>query len=176
MIGANALREYRSIFGLPAALNVPLDTTSGLSHWSEDIFANELMTPYVNGATSLPLSRITVGAMQDLGYTVNYARADAYTKASAVAAAALANSGSNVSSGAKLVRLAPAAAKPIRGPVPQAAALASAFGSLGATTTVGTPPKRSSGAAVVTGRGYAVCSLGATASLPPALICGILHQ
>ena len=176
LIGANALREYRSIFGLPAALNVPLDTTSGLSHWSEDIFANELMTPYVNGATSLPLSRITVGAMQDLGYTVNYARADAYTKASAVAAAALANSGSNVSSGAKLVRLAPAAAKPIRGPVPQAAALASAFGSLGATTTVGTPPKRSSGAAVVTGRGYAVCSLGATASLPPALICGILHQ
>jgi hypothetical protein len=28
----------------------------------------------------MPISRVTVGAFQDLGYQVNYAKADAYTK------------------------------------------------------------------------------------------------
>lgn len=83
-IGANALREYRSIFGVPNALNVPIDTTGGAgtagSHWDEATFGNELMTGFVGGATSLPLSRVTIGAMQDLGYTVNYRWADAYTR------------------------------------------------------------------------------------------------
>lgn len=83
-VGANALREYRSIFGVPNALNVPMETEGGAataaSHWAESVFGNELMTGFVSGATTLPLSRVTVGAMADLGHTVNYARADAFTR------------------------------------------------------------------------------------------------
>jgi subtilisin family serine protease len=83
-IGANALREYRATFGLPAALSVPLEAGGGTGtaggHWAEDVFQSELMTGFVAGATSLPLSRITVGALADLGYTVNYAKADAFAK------------------------------------------------------------------------------------------------
>jgi hypothetical protein len=43
---------------------------------------SELMTGYADTGVSLPLSRITVGAFQDLGYRVNYSAADAYTKPS----------------------------------------------------------------------------------------------
>lgn len=87
-VGANALREYRSIFGRPTATGVPLETGGGAgtagSHWEENTFQSELMTGFATGA--LPLSRLTIGAMQDLGYTVNYARADAYTKPVAIVA------------------------------------------------------------------------------------------
>ena len=83
-VGANALREYRSIFGVRNALVVPMETEGGgataVSHWAENVFGNELMTGFVSGATTLPLSRVTVGAMADLGYTVDYARADAFTR------------------------------------------------------------------------------------------------
>jgi hypothetical protein len=44
------------------------------------------MTGYVNGATTLPLSRVTVGAMADMGYQVSYPKADAYTKPAALRA------------------------------------------------------------------------------------------
>ena len=40
------------------------------------MFGNELMTGYLS--PTMPLSRITVGALQDLGYSVNYAKADPY--------------------------------------------------------------------------------------------------
>ena len=51
--------------------------TAGV-HWSESVFGNELMTGFISG-TPDPLSILTVGAMQDLGYTVNYSAADPYT-------------------------------------------------------------------------------------------------
>lgn len=84
-IGANALREYRVAFNNNSN-SVPLEGgtvqgTSG-SHWRESVFDNELMTGELNSLNS-PLSRITVGAMQDLGYRVNYGAADPYTKPSA---------------------------------------------------------------------------------------------
>ncbi len=47
------------------------------SHWREPTFVNELMTGYLN-AGSNPLSRLTAASLQDLGYGVNYAGADAY--------------------------------------------------------------------------------------------------
>lgn len=83
-IGANALREYRVAFNNNSN-SVPLEGgtvqgTSG-SHWRESVFDNELMTGELNSLNS-PLSRITVGAMQDLGYRVNYGAADPYTKPS----------------------------------------------------------------------------------------------
>lgn len=147
-IGANALREYRSIFGVRNALNVPMEAGGGAgtagSHWSESIFGNELMTGYVSNASSLPLSRITVGAMADLGYTVNYARADAYTKPVATQVAATPNSGTPlraivlapVANRHKLASLAAvASASPLSqaasGAAPSAPARRAAFGLIG---------------------------------------------
>lgn len=105
-VGANALREYNSIFST-SGTSVPLyeisDTTppsydgSYGSHWRDSVFdsANpaydELMTATysvtgVNGvATPAYLSRITVGALADFGYTVSYAGAESYTAPAAAA-------------------------------------------------------------------------------------------
>jgi len=81
-VGTNALREYRSLFG-NAAASVPLETGGGAgtvgAHWRESVFTTELMTGYSEArGVAMPLSRITVGAMQDMGYSVNYAAADAF--------------------------------------------------------------------------------------------------
>ncbi len=55
------------------------------SHWRESVFDTELMTSLAeNTGTAMPISRITVGQFADLGYVVNYAAADAYTKPVAV--------------------------------------------------------------------------------------------
>ncbi|NDC64316.1 MAG: hypothetical protein EBZ59_10115 [Planctomycetia bacterium] len=106
--GPNAVREYRSIFG-NAATSVPLETGGGAgtagSHWDETIFKTELMTGYVD--KTMQLSRITAGAMQDIGYTVNYAAADVYAKPAGLAASAKA---APVSAAASIGSLAPAAA------------------------------------------------------------------
>jgi len=56
------------------------DTFGGGSlnaHWRESVFAHELMTPAINGGSN-PLSVVTVGQFEDLGYTVDYGEADAY--------------------------------------------------------------------------------------------------
>jgi hypothetical protein len=50
-------------------------------HWREPVLVNELMTGYLNGGVANPLSRLTAAAMEDLGYGVNYAGADAYVHA-----------------------------------------------------------------------------------------------
>lgn len=79
--GANALAEYRQMSGNTAATYVPLETGGGAgtanSHWSESVFGAELMTGYASG--SMPLSRLTVAAMKDLGYVVDYSAAESYT-------------------------------------------------------------------------------------------------
>lgn len=84
-VGANALAQYRSIFGLPQASGVPVEATGGQgtagAHWRESVMVTELMTGFSEPAgTAMPISRITVGAFQDLGYRVNLSAADAYTK------------------------------------------------------------------------------------------------
>ena len=60
-IGANALREYRSIFGVPTAPGVPVENTGGQGtadgHWRETVFVTELMTGYAESAgTAMPIS------------------------------------------------------------------------------------------------------------------------
>src|SRR5262249_45028941 len=45
-------------------------------HWREVAFGNELMVGFL--PASPKLSVVTVGVLEDLGYTVNYAGADAY--------------------------------------------------------------------------------------------------
>lgn len=77
-VGKYALAEYRKL--APGAIGVPLESGGGGgtrgAHWSESVFGDELMTGYLS--PTMPLSRVTVGALQDLGYSVNYAKADPY--------------------------------------------------------------------------------------------------
>ena len=79
--GPAAVREWRALGGTG---NVPLEATGGPgtaeSHWRETTFRTELMTGYVSQVgVANPLSRVTIGEMEDLGYVVNYGAADAYT-------------------------------------------------------------------------------------------------
>ncbi|MEX5728137.1 Ca2+-binding RTX toxin-like protein [Rhodovulum iodosum] len=82
--GANAVAEYATLTGTTQS-TVPLETTGGPgtagSHWSEAIFTNELMTGYAENSPPMPLSRLTVGGLEDLGYAVDYGAAEAYTLA-----------------------------------------------------------------------------------------------
>ncbi len=69
---------------------VPVENCVGISqpcgastfngHWRELTFFNELMTGYLNGGTANPLSVMSIAAMEDLSYIVNYAAADPYPR------------------------------------------------------------------------------------------------
>lgn len=80
-IGTNALREYRNLAADQSLLFVPLENTGGptteAQYWSELAFGSEIMTGFARGAVSQPLSRVTLGAFQDYGYTVDYTQATA---------------------------------------------------------------------------------------------------
>ena len=85
--GANALNEYRSLSGNGSATYVPVETGGGSgtanAHWRETVFGRELMTGWSSSSLPMPLSRLTIGAMEDLGYTVNYSAADVFSLSSA---------------------------------------------------------------------------------------------
>ena len=75
--------------------NVPVENTGVVAggtrdvHWRETTFRTELMTGFVSAAgTPNPLSRITIGSLTDIGYTVNLAVADSYTVPALFAASA----------------------------------------------------------------------------------------
>lgn len=80
-IGTYGLSAWRTVSGNANASYVPLETAGGRGtagvHWSENTFGDELMTGYVDN--TMPISIVTIGTLADLGYTVNYAQADAYT-------------------------------------------------------------------------------------------------
>lgn len=79
--GVNAVREYNALFG-QTATGVPLEVEGGPGtaggHWSDDLFGNELMTGFLNPGVPNPISRVTVGQFEDLGYRVDYSKADAF--------------------------------------------------------------------------------------------------
>jgi len=75
--GPNALREYRTAAS-NTATTIPLEP-GVRGHWDEKVFGNELMTPFAAAVgTAMPISRVTIGALQDMGYSVNYAAADSF--------------------------------------------------------------------------------------------------
>jgi hypothetical protein len=82
--GINAVREYNAIFGV-SGTSVPVENTGGPgtrdSHWRETTMRTELMTGFAEPAgVAMPISRITVGSLADIGYTVNYSAADAFAR------------------------------------------------------------------------------------------------
>lgn len=88
-VGAQATAAYNSIFGTNAT-GVPVENMGGpgtaLGHWRESVLTNELMTGFLGPGTVNPLSRITIGSLADIGYTVNFAAADVYLLAGALTA------------------------------------------------------------------------------------------
>ena len=83
--GAKGVAMYRQMSGNASASFVPLETTGGDGtknvHWSEAVFDKELMTGYSESTAAMPLSKLTIAALADLGYQVSYAAADAYALA-----------------------------------------------------------------------------------------------
>ncbi|MCU9837769.1 pre-peptidase C-terminal domain-containing protein [Ruegeria sp. WL0004] len=81
-IGTNAVREYSTLTGTTQS-SVPLENTGGPGtaggHWLESLFRTELMTGYAENSPPMPLSRLTIASLQDMGYTVNYANAEPYS-------------------------------------------------------------------------------------------------
>ena len=66
---------------VPVENNTQRYGTGGLDgHWREAVFDTELMTPSIeSGSTDDPLSKLTIAALADLGYQVDYTEAESYT-------------------------------------------------------------------------------------------------
>lgn len=84
--GANAKIEYQTLGG---SGNIPVEGSADGSgpgtcdsHWRETTFGAELMTGFLNGGVTNPLSRMSIASMKDLGYTVNLNAADSFSLAS----------------------------------------------------------------------------------------------
>ena len=99
-VGMQGLAAYNAIFGTSAG-GVPVEAGGGEgtrdSHWRESVFSTELMTGWVGPGSNMPLSRISVGSLADIGYTVNLAAADPYTPPASLLAS---NTGSATSGSA----------------------------------------------------------------------------
>jgi hypothetical protein len=85
-IGTAALAEYRLLSNNASATYIQIESTQGGEgtiggHWDESIFGSELMTGFISGATQ-GLSRMSLAALRDQGYTVDLGYADAYWLAS----------------------------------------------------------------------------------------------
>lgn len=79
-VGTAARAQYVAAGGSPAS-GVPVEggaaPGTSNSHWRETVFGTELMTGFLNGS-SQPFSKISIGALADLGYSVSYAASDAF--------------------------------------------------------------------------------------------------
>jgi hypothetical protein len=78
-VGPNAIAGFHDVGGRGST--IPVEDGGGpgtrLSHWDEETFDAELMTGFIALGES-PLSIMTIGSMQDLGYVVDPGAADRY--------------------------------------------------------------------------------------------------
>jgi hypothetical protein len=75
-IGTNGNAEWLALGGPFAGAPVQPDLEA---HWHEAWFDGEIMTPTTEGsAFRMPISRMTIGTLIDLGYTASLAAANAY--------------------------------------------------------------------------------------------------
>ena len=82
-LGPTALAEWRTLDGFRLVpQGAPIESSGGQgtagAHWRESIMGEELMTGYADYGVLNPLSRLTVGALKDLGYVVNFGVADRF--------------------------------------------------------------------------------------------------
>lgn len=81
-VGGVARSEFARHGAWYGGATVPLENSAGLGprepHWRLIVFGDELMTAAVGRGFKSPLSSITLGLFQDLGYTVDFSQADPY--------------------------------------------------------------------------------------------------
>ncbi len=81
--GAHASAAYRALGGIANA-NVPVENALGGAgtrdgHWRESTFGLELMTGFLTSNMTNPLSILSVAALEDNGFTVDYSAVDNYS-------------------------------------------------------------------------------------------------
>jgi hypothetical protein len=80
--GATARAEFAKHGAWYTGVPVPLENRTGLGpsdpHWRYLVFGDELMVAEVSSGFTSPLSSITLGFFQDLGYEVDFSMADPY--------------------------------------------------------------------------------------------------
>ncbi|MFC1575104.1 leishmanolysin-related zinc metalloendopeptidase, partial [Gemmatimonadota bacterium] len=82
--GPNAIAAFNALGGSGrTGTKVPVEALGGsgtaYSHWRESVHNNELMTGWISPpGVPNPLSGITVGSLQDMGYVVDMGAADSY--------------------------------------------------------------------------------------------------
>jgi hypothetical protein len=76
--GPEAINRYRARGGADPAIAV--ENTGGCGtangHWRENVFTRELMTGFINSGVTNPLSGMSIGSLQDLGYIVSFSTAE----------------------------------------------------------------------------------------------------
>ena len=80
--GVRARSEFAKHGAWYTGVTVPLEDTRGLGpldpHWRLSVFGDELMISIVGRGLKSPLSSITLGFFQDIGYNVDFSVADPY--------------------------------------------------------------------------------------------------
>ncbi len=78
-VGSSAMQEYSELLNVDDPRSIPIANTGGAGtregHWRELVFGDELMTGFLSGENR-PLSRLTLAALEDMGYSVNFDAAD----------------------------------------------------------------------------------------------------
>ena len=78
--GSNASAEFAA---LGRSGNVPVEDQGGpgtqCSHWDEEYFSTEIMTGFLGPGSVNPFSRMTIASLKDLGYVVDFSRAEPYS-------------------------------------------------------------------------------------------------
>lgn len=77
-IGPNAVQAWRDL-GCSGPL--PLNSASDNAHFNDKCLETELMTHYLRYGQPLHISSISMGALEDLGFVVNWDEQDEYTLA-----------------------------------------------------------------------------------------------
>lgn len=107
--GAQAKVQFASLTGGAAGTGIPLESALGpgsrCSHWDSDALPGEIMIAVLHIGRQHGLSRVTAGGLADLGYSVDYSKADQSYSAGALATAGL--TGETVNFDSDFVRTTP---------------------------------------------------------------------
>ena len=82
--GLSAGQQFSSLGGATSYPGgaVPVENSGSTgtrdAHWRRSVFSNELMQGYARPG-GMPMSRVTVASLSDLGYTVSFAGSDSYS-------------------------------------------------------------------------------------------------
>jgi hypothetical protein len=84
-IGPGGVLEYGNLLGQTVA-SVEVADQGGFGtrdvHWREAIFGAEIMSPRLDRGVTNPISRMTLGALEDIGWSVDLSNADGYSLSS----------------------------------------------------------------------------------------------